>query len=91
MIKRLSTSVITEISDNNFVKSKENIEFSDGKMNISDSNIDLDYNFITPGQVITKEEDTTNIPQVKTENVEMECEQEDLLKKYWEEFTSDLP
>ena len=60
----------------------------------SKNNIENPVNQVSQQQqVFIKEEDTTNISQVKTENVEMkgEEEEEDLMRKYWEEFTSDLP
>ena len=98
-----------DIRDNNTDTDDSNIDIRDNKIDISDNNIDISDNNINNSknnidntefnqvsqqqQVFIKEEDTTNISQVKTENIEMkgEEEEEDLMRKYWEEFTSDLP
>ncbi len=94
------------ISDNNIDNSDNNIDISDSNIDIIDNKIDISDNNIANSkniidnpvnqvsqqqQVFIKEEDTTNISQVKTENIELKGEEEDLMRKYWEEFTSDLP
>ncbi len=83
----------SQLSSRNKHTKTHEVHISDNNIDISDNNIDIsDNNIDNPEfeQVFIKEEDKTNISQVKTENAEIEVE-EDLVKKYWEEFTSDLP
>ena len=81
IIKKLSPSELKELSEKCIKNNGNDTNISDA-IDISDNNIDNPE---------LKEDDATNISQAKTENAEIEVEEEDLVKKYWEEFTSDLP
>ena len=83
------TTVVEETKEKDLDHINTRCEISDNNIDISDNNINIDDNDIVNS--VFKEDDKTNISQVKTENAEIEVEEEDLVKKYWEEFTSDLP